>query len=85
MLFWGTWRQHEVNATTMAPVTGISMIWVFGMGYVTSVLIAVHAVHKLWRIATGRIADEELVEIRESEELPHPSAHEGGPTREARA
>jgi TRAP-type C4-dicarboxylate transport system permease small subunit len=79
MLFWGTWRQHEVNATTMAPVTGISMIWVFGMGYVTSVLIAVHALHKLWRIGTGRIADEELVEVRESEEV-LPSR-----TREARA
>ena len=34
MLFWGTWRQHEVNATTTAPVTGMSMIWVFGVGYV---------------------------------------------------
>lgn len=85
MLFWGTWRQHEVNATTMAPVTGISMIWVFGMGYVTSALIAVHAVHKLWRIATGRIDDTELVEISESEELPHPSAQESPAVREARA
>ena len=73
MLFWGTWRQHEVNATTMAPVTGISMIWVFGTGYLTSAAIAVHAAHKLWRIATGRIADSELIEVRESEEIPHPA------------
>lgn len=76
MLFWGTWRQHEVNATTMAPVTGMSMIWVFGIGYVTSAAIAVHAAHKLWRVASGRIADAELIEISESEESPHPAQQE---------
>ena len=76
MLVWGTWRQHEVNATTMAPVTGLSMIWVFGVGYLTGGAIAVHAVHKLWRIVTGRIADDELIEITESEEVP-PAHHEG--------
>lgn len=69
MLVWGTWRQHEVNATTMAPVTGLSMIWVFGVGYLTGAAIAVHALHRLWRLATGRIADAELVEVTESEEL----------------
>jgi TRAP-type transport system small permease protein len=68
MLFWGTWRQHEVNATTLAPVTGLSMIWVFGVGYLTSLCIGVHALHKLWRIASGRIRDDELIEVSESEE-----------------
>ncbi|SFV04329.1 TRAP-type C4-dicarboxylate transport system, small permease component [Polaromonas sp. YR568] len=68
MLFWGTWRQHEINATTMAPVTGLSTIWVFGMGYVCSICIGIQAVNKLWRIAAGRIEDHELVEVRESEE-----------------
>jgi TRAP-type transport system small permease protein len=70
MLFWGTWRQHEVNATTMAPVTGMSMIWVFGVGYLTSGAIAVHALHKLWRIATGQISDGELVALGESKAAP---------------
>ena len=73
MLFWGTWRQHEVNATNMAPVTGLSMIWVFGVGYLTSAAIAVHALHKLLRIATGQITDNELIEISESEDMPHTS------------
>jgi TRAP-type C4-dicarboxylate transport system permease small subunit len=76
MLVWGTWRQHEVNATTMAPVTGLPMIWVFGIGYVTGAAIAVHALHKLWRIASGRIADDELIAISESEEMPHPAQQE---------
>lgn len=76
MLVWGTWRQHEVNATTMAPVTGLPMIWVYGIGYVTGAAIAVHALHKLWRIASGRIADDELIAISESEEMPHPAQQE---------
>jgi TRAP-type C4-dicarboxylate transport system permease small subunit len=69
MLFWGTWRQHEINATNMAPVTGMSMIWVFGVGYLTSGAITVHALHRLWRIASGQIRDDELINISESEEL----------------
>ncbi len=72
MLFWGTWRQHEVNATTMAPVTGLSMIWVFGVGYLTSVAIAIQALHTLFRVASGRIHDHELVRVAETEE---PQAH----------
>ena len=76
MLFWGTWQQHEVNATTKAPVTEISMIWVFGVGYLTSVCIGLLALHKLWRIASGAITDAELIEISESEEVVH-AAHGG--------
>ena len=68
ILFWGTWRQHEVNTTTAAAVTGMSMIWIFGMGYVLSLCIGVHALSTLWRIARGRIAGHELVQVRESEE-----------------
>ena len=68
ILFWGTLRQHEINATAYAPVTGLSLIWLFGLGYLLAVCIGVQALHKLWRIATGRIADHELVEVRESEE-----------------
>lgn len=73
ILLVGTWNQHEINATTMAPVTGMPMSWVFGMGYVTGVGIGVQALHRLWRMASGRITDAELVDVRESEEvLPEP-------------
>ena len=75
MFFWGTWRQHEVNATNVAPVTGLSMIWVFGVAYVTSLGIGALALHKLWRAATGRLGDAELVMVRESEEIPPAGAH----------
>lgn len=69
ILFWGTWRQHEINATTTAPVTGMSMIWIFGLGYVLSLCIGIQTLDRLWRIASGRIAERELVQVRESEEV----------------
>ena len=60
LIFWGTWRQHEVNATTASLVTGMPLIWIFGVGYVTSIGIGVLSVHKLWRILTGTIAERDL-------------------------
>lgn len=84
ILLRGTWEQHEINATTMAPVTGMPMSWVFGMGYVTGFGIGVQALHRLWRIFSGRITDEELVEVRESEEvLPETHAAHPAPAHQA--
>ena len=60
LIFWGTWRQHEVNATTASLLTGMPLIWIFGVGYVVSLGIGGLGVHKLWRIATGTIAANEL-------------------------
>jgi TRAP-type C4-dicarboxylate transport system permease small subunit len=68
VLLWGTWRQHDINASNAAPVTGLSMIWIFGLGYLVGAGIAVHALRELWRIASGRVGDDELVQVRESEE-----------------
>lgn len=78
LMVWGTARQHEVNATTYAPVTEISLIWIYGMGYLTGSAIALLALHKLWRILSGSVTDAELVGVAEDEALPHhPRAAEG--------
>ncbi|PDT81667.1 TRAP transporter small permease [Sinorhizobium sp. BJ1] len=70
MLLRGTWLQHEVNASTLAPVTEIPMIWVHGVVYLSASGIGLHALVKLWRAVTGQISDSELLEISESEEIP---------------
>ncbi|ACP22346.1 probable ABC transport system, permease protein (plasmid) [Sinorhizobium fredii NGR234] len=70
MLLRGTWLQHEVNASTLAPVTEIPMIWVYGVVYLSATGIGLHALAKLWRAVTGQIRDDELLEISESEEIP---------------
>lgn len=53
VLLWGTWQQHEINASNRAPVTGLSMIWIFGLGYVCAISIGALALHQLLRIVTG--------------------------------
>ena len=74
MFFWGTWRQHEVNATNAAPVTGLSMIWVFGIGYFTSLGIGLLSLHKLWRALAGRLRDDEPAIASDSEAAVAPAA-----------
>ncbi|HOB94946.1 MAG TPA: TRAP transporter small permease [Aquabacterium sp.] len=60
MLVWGTWRQHEINATTRAPITDLSLIWVFGISYLTGSCIALLSAHTLWRLLSGRLSDAEI-------------------------
>lgn len=60
VFFWGTWQQAAINASNFAPVTGISMLWVFGIGYFTSVAIAAMVATRLVRAARGSVTDHEL-------------------------
>jgi len=69
ILFYGTWQQHEINATTAAPVTGLSMIWIFGVAYLVSLCIGTITLWRLVRIVSGRMTDAELIIIRESEDI----------------
>jgi TRAP-type C4-dicarboxylate transport system permease small subunit len=60
VFFWGTWKQAGINASNVAPVTGMSMIWVFGIGFFTSLGIGIIAAIRLLKGLTGRVSDEEL-------------------------
>ena len=56
----GTWVQFAINASNVAPVTGLPMVWVFGIGLVTSICIGLLVAARLVRTLSGRITDEEL-------------------------
>jgi TRAP-type C4-dicarboxylate transport system permease small subunit len=60
VFFWGTWMQSGINASNVAPVTGISMIWIFGVGFFTSIGIGLLALIRLVKAVTGRITEEEI-------------------------
>jgi len=60
VFFWGTWRQAAINASNMAPVTGLSMLWVFGVGYFTSIGIGLMVLMRLLRAFTGHVSEREL-------------------------
>jgi TRAP-type C4-dicarboxylate transport system permease small subunit len=71
LFFVGTWKMHELQVTNVSPVVGISMIWVYGIGYVVAVVMALFNLVVLWRLVTGQLTDDELVQVVESEDLPH--------------
>lgn len=68
LLFWGSLEQTRINWDVKAPVTGASMAVVYASGLVFSVLAALLLCFDLLRLVTGRIADDQLVTIQESEE-----------------
>ena len=71
LFFIGTWKMHDLQATSFSPVVGISMIWIYGVGYVVAVVMALFNLSVLARLLTGRLADDELVQVIESEDVPH--------------
>jgi TRAP-type C4-dicarboxylate transport system permease small subunit len=68
LFFVGTWRQHDINMGNLSPVTEIPMEWVFGVAYVSAGSMAVMISARLVRLLTGRLGDDELIAVAESEE-----------------
>ena len=60
VLMHGTWKQLPINASMSAPVSGLSMAWVYGIGLFTGAGIIVITVERLFRLATGRITEAEI-------------------------
>ena len=60
LLVRGLWQQHDLYAGTSAPVSGLSMIWVYGVGYPTGLGIALITLHRLIRIITNQASSTEL-------------------------
>jgi TRAP-type transport system small permease protein len=63
VFFWGTWKQAPINYTIAAPVTGINMLWVFGVGFFTSAGIGVIVASRLLRALIGKLEPNELNEF----------------------
>jgi len=70
LVFAGALAQVRINLDVEAPVTGASMAFVYGTGVVFAVLAAVLLLRDLWRVLTGRLAEDELVMVKATEEKP---------------
>lgn len=70
VFFLGTWRQAPIHADNIAPVTGLPMIWVYGVGFVTSIGIAMIVLGRIWRVLSGKITQQELRKF--ASEIDHP-------------
>lgn len=74
LFFWGTWKQAPLNYTNLAPVTGINMLWVFGVGFFSSIGIGLMVLARLVRALTGHLRPGELDEFAgtaSNEEIAH--------------
>lgn len=80
LMFYGTWKQHGINATTFSPVTELPMSWVYGVGYIASVAMGLMIVGKLVRLARGQIVAGDLIQVHDSEEqvIAHTTQTTGG-------
>ncbi len=76
LIFAGSLAQTRINLEVQAPVSGWSMGWVYGVGVVFAVSAAAFHLLKLGRMFAGRLADDELVTVQESEDLAHFDAGE---------
>ncbi|MBP2299120.1 TRAP transporter small permease [Azospirillum picis] len=68
LLLSGSWDQTLINLDVTAPATGISMGFFYGSGVMFGVLALVILVTNLVRAVAGRLTDNELIMVTESEE-----------------
>ena len=68
LLFSGSLSQARINLDVEAPVSGASVAIFYASGVVFAVSAAVILLRDLWLVLSGRLRDDELVMVRESEE-----------------
>jgi TRAP-type transport system small permease protein len=69
LVFSGSWSQVKLGQGVEAPVTGWSMAWLPAAGVVFAVSAAVLHLLELGKLLSGRLRDDELVTVQESEDL----------------
>ena len=69
LLLQGAWVQTRINASVEAPVSGFSMGWFYASGVVFGLGAGAVLLRQLWRTLRGRLSDEDLVMVQESEDL----------------
>jgi len=66
----GSWQQTLLNLDNKAPATGWSSGWYYGVGIFFSIAAGLLIVRNLYEVVTGRIAEGDLVQVQESEDMP---------------
>lgn len=68
MLFQGAALQTRLNWDVTAPSSGLSLAWFYAVGVVFSVSAAVILLNDAFKLLTGKVADADLVIVKESED-----------------
>ena len=64
-IVYGTYMQHDIIRGNASPVAQISMLWVFGVSYLTGTAIALICAANLLRLFAGQVGDDELIDVHE--------------------
>lgn len=68
LFFKGSWEQTIINLDNKAPATGLSSGFFYGVGVFFSVSAAGLLIRNLYQALTGRLREEDLIQVRESED-----------------
>jgi len=69
LLLAGSLEQTRINLDVRAPVTGIPVGVVYAAGVFFGASALLLLARELWRTVTGQLRDDELIMVRDSEEL----------------
>ena len=69
LLFIGSYKQTIINWTVNSSVLEIPMAWLYGSGVVSSAGIGFIIALNLYKLLTGKLTDNELVQTSDSEEI----------------
>ena len=64
-IVYGTWLQHDIIAGNASPVAQWSMLWVYGVSYLTGGAIGLICLSNLVRLFLGNVSDDELIDVHE--------------------
>ena len=71
LLFAGSYAQAVINLDSTSAVMEVSMSWLYLPGMLFAILGGLIILTELLRLLGGKLRDDELVTIQESEETPH--------------
>ena len=73
VLFKGAWEQTKINASSTSAAMEVSMGIFFATGLIFAVLGGLIIARDLYRLLTGQMTEDEMMAVRESEDVPHAS------------
>lgn len=68
LFFVGTWAQTVLNVDVAAPATGLSSGFFYGVGLVFCVTSFAVLLFDLYQMLRGRLREEDLIQVKESED-----------------
>jgi TRAP-type C4-dicarboxylate transport system permease small subunit len=67
----GAWSQTVINWGSTSAVMEASMGYFYASGLFFAAFAILFLLHELWKLLTGRLAENELIGVTESDDMPH--------------